>query len=82
MSTYSPLNQSIFQAAFAGAFAAMTGKGLGSGTPNLVMAASFGGNAAAAYAFAQEYDTARGGAAAANTEVSLVQSSVYKPGGK
>src|ERR1700722_390881 len=53
---YTPINVAIFGAAFAGAYAGMTGTGLASGLANPVVG-TYSGITADAYAYAQEVDT-------------------------
>jgi hypothetical protein len=57
---YAILNPNIYYAAFSGAMAGMTGYSMGSGQATAV-AANYSVQANAAFAFAQSYDTNRGG---------------------
>ena len=73
---YTILNQQIFTAAVAGAFAAMNGVALGNGgAPNL--AAGYSQTANVAFAFAQAYDTGRGASGASALEIAETEALAY-----
>jgi hypothetical protein len=74
--SYTPLNQSIFQAAFAASYAGMNGEGIGSGTAPSI-AGLYSSTANVAFAFAQSYDTNRGSAAASTAEILDTESMCY-----
>jgi hypothetical protein len=73
---YTPLNDYVFNSAFAGAMAGMCGQGMGSSqAPNT--AASYAVMANAASAFAQSYDTNRGAGATTDLEARQTEFMCY-----